>query len=29
MGEFLSQANKEKHSDNGQNSSVSNLLKII
>jgi hypothetical protein len=29
MGEFLSQPNKEKHSDDGENSFVSNFLKII
>ncbi len=26
MGEFLSQANKDKHSDDGENSFVSNIL---
>ena len=29
MGEFLSQPNKEKHSDDGENSFVSNLLIIF
>ena len=29
MGEFLSQPNKDKHSDDGENSFVSNFLNII